>query len=60
MTTLLAIGARRCDSRCHYAVGPTCRCICAGANHGVGLAGQLPQRDLPYPEKGEKDGPEGR
>lgn len=27
----------RCDSKCHYAKGPKCNCICQGKNHGVGL-----------------------
>ena len=28
---------RTCNSRCHDAKGPDCRCICSGGNHGVGL-----------------------
>jgi len=28
---------RRCDARCYNARKPTCRCICGGRNHGVGL-----------------------
>jgi len=28
---------RRCDARCYAAKGTTCRCICGGINHGVGL-----------------------
>jgi len=27
---------RRCDSRCHTARGPKCRCICGGRYHGCG------------------------
>lgn len=41
MTTLIAaynsdgcVG--RCDCRCYHALGPECRCLCRGANHGVG------------------------
>jgi len=31
-------GTRKtCDSRCYNAVKPTCECVCAGRNHGVGL-----------------------
>ena len=31
----------RCDSKCHTAKRPTCRCLCAGQNHGVGTAQAL-------------------
>lgn len=27
----------RCDARCHDATGATCKCICAGMNHGKGF-----------------------
>lgn len=27
----------RCDSKCHNAQEPVCKCICGGMNHGVGL-----------------------
>ncbi|MBA7523435.1 hypothetical protein ES705_15562 [subsurface metagenome] len=27
---------RRCDSRCHYAKFPECKCICGGRFHGAG------------------------
>lgn len=30
------VSKARCDSRCIHAVGATCRCSCAGRNHGVG------------------------
>lgn len=38
MTVLLRNHRRRCDSTCHAAKRPTCRCICAGRNHGIGRA----------------------
>ena len=28
---------RWCDAKCYTAVGPVCRCICGGKNHGVGI-----------------------
>jgi len=28
----------RCNAKCHTATGKKCKCICYGANHGVGLA----------------------
>lgn len=28
----------RCDARCHEAEELECKCVCFGANHGVGLA----------------------
>jgi hypothetical protein len=41
MTTLLIDRRngtiRRCDLQCYRASGDTCRCICLGAHHGVGL-----------------------
>lgn len=43
MTTLIQAKAKdgrlagRCDARCYNAKGKRCRCICKGANHGVGL-----------------------
>jgi hypothetical protein len=41
-TVLAAYGLsgrlRRCDARCHEAQGDVCRCVCGGANHGVGAA----------------------
>lgn len=27
----------RCDARCYDSLGPGCKCICGGRNHGVGL-----------------------
>ena len=56
MTTLLQVGFRRCDSRCHYAYSlpGDCQCICEGENHGAGIAGTLPQRDLPLEDVPEK------
>lgn len=41
MGTLIAVYdsygcAGRCDARCYDAQGPDCKCICGGANHGVG------------------------
>lgn len=44
MTTLISHysgGGRcvgRCDTRCHDARGPICRCICGGRFHGMGFA----------------------
>ena len=52
MTTLIAVHSKErcigtCDYRCYYAMQPSelkeprrdaCRCICGGANHGVGRA----------------------
>lgn len=29
-------GTRRCDSSCHTAKRPACRCICGGRYHGLG------------------------
>lgn len=34
-------GTRRCDSRCYNAEHGNCKCICGGANHGVGLKNAL-------------------
>ncbi len=41
MATVLAVHSSqgclgRCDARCHEARGTVCRCVCGGANHGVG------------------------
>lgn len=41
MTTLIYVRYRNgqyrsCDAKCYNAREPDCRCICAGANHGVG------------------------
>ena len=41
MTMLIAVYTGdglvgRCDASCYHALGPDCRCICQGANHGVG------------------------
>lgn len=43
MTTLITQGgsegaSRRCDARCHGAVGRECDCVCGGRLHGVGIA----------------------
>lgn len=35
-----------CDARCHEAKGFDCKCICGGANHGVGL--KIAQEDSQY------------
>jgi hypothetical protein len=42
MSTVLAVYNTkgclgRCDARCHEARGTVCRCVCGGANHGVGV-----------------------
>jgi len=42
MTTLIRMQSSdgcggSCDSRCYNAKTPVCKCICQGANHGVGL-----------------------
>ena len=37
--------ARRCDSSCHRARKPKCRCICGGRYHGVGSS-QIAQQML--------------
>lgn len=42
MTTVLAVYnsggcVGRCDANCHNAAVQSCRCICGGRNHGVGL-----------------------
>lgn len=37
MTTVLKIGRRRCDGRCHFALEKACDCVCGGENHGRGL-----------------------
>lgn len=43
MTTIITLKdntgkiVRTCDARCHNAHGATCKCICQGINHGVGL-----------------------
>lgn len=29
--------AGRCDAKCYNAKGPTCKCVCGGVNHGVGI-----------------------
>jgi len=34
VTLLGCVG--RCDSQCHEATQPECKCICGGAFHGVG------------------------
>ena len=38
MAVLLQKDRRRCDSTCHTATRPLCRCICGGKHHGVGRA----------------------
>ena len=43
MTTVLAVYnsegcVGRCDSKCHDAHEPDCKCICGGRNHGKGTA----------------------
>lgn len=43
MATLITVSGNRgivgrCDSKYHDAVGEICRCVCGGANHGVGLS----------------------
>lgn len=47
MATIMTLGnsegTRRCDSSCHGAGGPICRCICAGRYHGIASSdGHLP------------------
>lgn len=42
MTTLISVYTSdgcvgRCDAKCYLAKHPRCRCVCGGANHGVGL-----------------------
>ena len=37
---------RRCDSRCHNAKRPRCRCWCGGAFHGVDGAGAVNREAL--------------
>lgn len=43
MTTLIQVKnkdgrlAGRCDAKCYNAKKPTCRCVCGGTNHGVGI-----------------------
>jgi len=34
---------RRCDSRCHNAIGEQCLCWCGGRFHGKGNEGELKQ-----------------
>jgi len=37
LTAVFGSGARRrCDSTCHHAKHPVCRCVCGGRYHGVG------------------------
>ena len=38
MSTLIHSGRRVCNSQCYDAKSPAkkCKCICGGANHGVG------------------------
>lgn len=40
-------GSRRCDSNCHHAKTPVCRCVCGGRYHGTKLrASELITQDL--------------
>ena len=34
MTVLMRQGRRVCNSRCHFAKGEVCKCICEGKFHG--------------------------
>jgi hypothetical protein len=37
---IITEGVRRCDSRCHHAKSPNCRCVCGGRYHGAGDGAQ--------------------
>lgn len=38
VTEVRADGSKRyCNATCHKAKGPVCRCVCGGANHGIGV-----------------------
>ena len=45
MTVLMYSGRRVCNSRCHNAKKPACKCVCESRYHGLGTEKATERRD---------------